>query len=962
MPLLRGSRVLSVGDVQVELQKSAGVPYKYLGATKGMFLSIDPQPVYHMWEMAGVGSQQDPPVWQIFVKEEPVKREKLEKGDFRVITSPPVDLFYLGAMLCQDFNSRMTAHWFDLPSKVGFSKFYGGSQALFDSLRLDEEHEWEAVDFVRFDSGILATVFDHIKVFRWDCYHPEHQTPQNRNRLDFLYESIVNTVMMLPDGEVVQKDHGQPSGSPNTTYDNTLIHFWCLAYAWARLVDEDLTHFTKGARFALYGDDELVCIAKRIIPQYGWERRSQALREVGLNSPPLKCKRSAEITDMDFLGGFFRKLRGYDIGDLLVQTPNRAKLVCSALYPVEKQTADQQFSRLLALRVEAYFDDELRSWLDRLLAHYQRLGVKLVPLPDSEIALSIGLLTDQEILSLWLGLQSGTSTSGLPDKSAMQVHGNYCGPHWSAGRRDGDPFDETVEAVDALDAACQEHDRTYASYARSSGHARAVADFKLGVDSFGAALRGAPLGKSLALGAGMLTLGFLGKLGLNPYTWWDTSGVDESIEPDKFVEYDEEMAKNKRGHTKSKAPAGRRRPQVRMHSTRAPPAGRSAAVVAAPTAVSETMVARFASRAINHRTHGVGLNCVGIQYVMPTPDTTTMLMVDMKVNPTALAGRIAQMAPLYEKYRFNRLHFHYVPRCATTNVGSIAGCFELDPSDTPPTTSAFQYVLGHNGAVTNSVWQSATYTMPRPKSDLTVYYVNQAVGTAMADIRMEHQCRFIMAKDVVAILNYVPGNLWVAYDVDFFQPCTTSTILLPRDIAPDLLSDVNSALRSVLGNNYRLLGQASYSATDYSTTSSTSASTTTESKSRVPVNATSTGTLSLYGPNRDQARLVGAGDLIVLALQVGADGRRAFGGGWPIWPGYGVVTSGTLTQPDPNGDMGFSFTFSTPDGDEMFNGVAHQPNAAGIVQVTGTSTNYELVGSFVPTGGGLSFTLTIIDK
>jgi hypothetical protein len=43
----------------------------------------------------------------------------------------------------------------------------------------------------------------------------------------------------------------------------------------------------------------------------------------------------------------------------------------------------------------------------------------------------------------------------------VQIHGNYCGPNWTAGKalRASDPkVDWSVKAIDKLDQACKEHD------------------------------------------------------------------------------------------------------------------------------------------------------------------------------------------------------------------------------------------------------------------------------------------------------------------------------------------------------------------------------------------------------------------------------------------------------------------------------------------------------------------------
>jgi len=43
----------------------------------------------------------------------------------------------------------------------------------------------------------------------------------------------------------------------------------------------------------------------------------------------------------------------------------------------------------------------------------------------------------------------------------MRIHGNYCGPNWSAGREQSS-VESSVPAVDDFDSTCKEHDAAYA--------------------------------------------------------------------------------------------------------------------------------------------------------------------------------------------------------------------------------------------------------------------------------------------------------------------------------------------------------------------------------------------------------------------------------------------------------------------------------------------------------------------
>lgn len=74
----------------------------------------------------------------------------------------------------------------------------------------------------------------------------------------------------------------------------------------------------------------------------------------------------------------------------------------------------------------------------------------------------------------------------------VKIHGNYCGPNWTAGQAkpasmiDSLPY---VAPVDALDAACLEHDRDCAKGGCSAKGDRQLARKALGIALVNPSLR-----------------------------------------------------------------------------------------------------------------------------------------------------------------------------------------------------------------------------------------------------------------------------------------------------------------------------------------------------------------------------------------------------------------------------------------------------------------------------------------
>ena len=81
----------------------------------------------------------------------------------------------------------------------------------------------------------------------------------------------------------------------------------------------------------------------------------------------------------------------------------------------------------------------------------------------------------------------------------VRIHGNYCGPNWTAGRAipaseiDSVPY---VAPIDALDAACLEHDRDCAKGGCSAKGDRRLAQKALAVALVNPTLR--PLALTIA--------------------------------------------------------------------------------------------------------------------------------------------------------------------------------------------------------------------------------------------------------------------------------------------------------------------------------------------------------------------------------------------------------------------------------------------------------------------------------
>lgn len=88
----------------------------------------------------------------------------------------------------------------------------------------------------------------------------EMQTVENRVLLEYIRSSIFEGYLVTPAGEVLLRDHGNSSGSPNTVVDNTIGLRIGMLYAYKRAcreagVEADYFELSANHSAALYGDD-----------------------------------------------------------------------------------------------------------------------------------------------------------------------------------------------------------------------------------------------------------------------------------------------------------------------------------------------------------------------------------------------------------------------------------------------------------------------------------------------------------------------------------------------------------------------------------------------------------------------------------------------------------------------------------------------------------------------------------
>lgn len=205
----------------------------------------------HMYKMMTQGDTPDI-VWYGFLKNETIKREKIEKEDIRLICCAPSAYTRLGACFETEMNSRMKERVHEKQAQVGFVPFHfpqrvgpcTGQQVL-------------ELDFTRYDGTIPKMVLDAVDAVRLSSFAGNKK---QRAAYRIYRKMLWNRTMALATGDVVKMNKGNPSGQFSTSADNCIAHtaIWAyiLAIYWKRLTGNPC-YPKDWVRTYTYGDDHL---------------------------------------------------------------------------------------------------------------------------------------------------------------------------------------------------------------------------------------------------------------------------------------------------------------------------------------------------------------------------------------------------------------------------------------------------------------------------------------------------------------------------------------------------------------------------------------------------------------------------------------------------------------------------------------------------------------------------------
>lgn len=255
---MTNSRVLNYDEAKshFDMTTSNGSPFNVHYKTKAELFKNDPNIdtwLQHDWDNMDLD-------WTCLftnaLKEEIRAAEKIAQNSQRTFLVGGLDAVAHGTRLFVDMNEKMYGSVLVTASAVGLSPYYGQWDNLYNKLKIFRNGY--ALDESQYDSSLRCYMLWSCATLRWSFLAPQFQTPENKIRIQVYYRNLINTLVVGPDGVLILKKGGNPSGSVNTIVDNTLILYTLLAFAWIENAPNDMVSyedFELHTSKALVGDD-----------------------------------------------------------------------------------------------------------------------------------------------------------------------------------------------------------------------------------------------------------------------------------------------------------------------------------------------------------------------------------------------------------------------------------------------------------------------------------------------------------------------------------------------------------------------------------------------------------------------------------------------------------------------------------------------------------------------------------
>lgn len=149
--------------------------------------------------------------------------------------------------------------------------------------------------------------------------------------------------------------------------------------------------------------------------------------------------------------------------------------------------------------------------------------------------------------------------------------------------------------------------------------------------------------------------------------------------------------------------------------------------------------------------------------------------VKFQVNPgnAGMFPWLATQAAGWERYRFRHLNIEYVPRCSTTQNGTVILAPDYDAADETPANESI--ACSYADAVSGAPWSPVLCKLSAESlgGGMTSKFVRFGALAANLDVKMYDAASLFLCKDSTGAATW--GKLWVEYEVELITPHTLPT-------------------------------------------------------------------------------------------------------------------------------------------------------------------------------------------
>lgn len=389
---------------------SPGYPYNRYGLTNGRdafdkYYGL----IKHTMEWAKFDWM--PTMFNVFLKDEVLKIDKVHNNDVRTIIAPSLCGQLISQVCTMDLSNKVATNFRNSHTQIGRTRFRGDVHRT--GVRCTKFQNIEEYDIKKWDRSVKAIL---MKLFWYYCWLVLDTDDRGVFfQLANVFESSVYSHMVHQSGEVVRKKYGIPSGFTLTSYANSWIHTFLNILMFCELCPflpsdpDDIKNLIKeNMDFVCYGDDGLMTYTDMVKDWFHPSIRSAWLRRIFDMDLPIENVKMVDslymeptsVGDVDgitFLGDILWPKDGY-----IVPVFKMSKVINTIIYPGKKNyTPAERVLIAFGHYVECFFHPKseiLYKWLLYLLDKYKDIKVTSV-MRKSEIVDFLGF-TNNEMIQL----------------------------------------------------------------------------------------------------------------------------------------------------------------------------------------------------------------------------------------------------------------------------------------------------------------------------------------------------------------------------------------------------------------------------------------------------------------------------------------------------------------------------------------------------------------------------------